>query len=186
MKRIISVDAGGAAGALMLNTDQLNRLFGLNGKAFNINSMKVSPNALGTAVDYSVLADPDEQDEVWTSVEVLNIITADISGLADVEEIVIAAPTPGHHALFRFTTADVGPQKDSFSSFPVFNSLVMAWSVDLDFVIDFDFTVSELNLDMREEFMELLRNKTQVEDPNIDATVGKRKLVRAPMTLAEN
>lgn len=179
----ISVEATGASLAIALNTDDLMKLFGSRNQAVNLNWMSVEPLAFGTAVDVFIQADhPDKIDETdgdgtsfdFTRLKLLN-------GINGVTALFDEASEPRAKSIYRFTTADVAGKLKAFSTFPIFNNLIIGWSADVDFLIEMDFTILDTNWDFREEIMDLLAGKRQVQDPNIDMTQGKRQLLRAPL-----
>lgn len=182
MRQTISVDTSGATQAILLNTDDLARLFGKR-NAININSMKLYPVAFGTAVDILVFADndqlPDESAGDATSFPEGQLLISQV----DATGAIIQAIEPSYHAIFRFTTADINPQTTFPSVFPVFDTLIVTWNVEVDFIIEFDYTELDVPWNMRFELMDLLKNKRQVEDPNLSNVDGKRSLRRAGLVL---
>lgn len=192
MLQSLAVEATGTNLAVGLNTDDLIKLFGAVGpdgraRGININSMTIYLASFGSATDIIFFADsPEELDEAagdattLTHAIVANSITANLQGSSGA---LLAVPRPAVKTFFRFTTADVAPQFKPFSLFPIFNNLQIGWTADVDFTIEFDFTILDEFMDFRAEIMDLLDNKTQVEDPNISNIDGKRALVRAPLQI---
>jgi len=178
----LTLEATASQLAIIIDTDTLARFFGTRDRAVNINWIKCTPLTLGTAVDIHVIADVAETvPEAGVRTYDFNLIKA-VSGILGSTGIWDEGSKPGSKALFRFTTVDVSPQRTAFSStWPIFNTLVLGWSADVDFVLEFDYTMLDHPWNWREEIMRLLANKSQVADPNIANTQGKRKLVRAPL-----
>lgn len=98
---------------------------------------------------------------------------------------ILNTASPGFKTVVDFTTANVAPITKAFSIFPVINTLIIGWDADVDFVIEFDFTVLPVFMNMRSEVMDLLENRRTVEDPNISNTQGKRALVRAGLMVPQ-
>ncbi len=150
--------------------------------------MLIYLNTFGTAVDILIYGDLDE-----------NIVEEGAAGGSSTMDhaklsermvsqtnqtgALLAVHKPGSVTFFRFTTADIQPQGKPFRQFPLFNNLAIGWSANVDFVIEMEFTILDANWDWREETMDLLDNKTMVEDPNIGNLQGKRSLVRAPLQI---
>jgi len=177
-----------------LNTIDLIKLFATLGFAININSLTIFPNVFGTAVTYVIEADSSREpaetadEQQYTKLADFNIVITDmLSSLiagATVGRILNTAP-PGYKTLVDFTTANVAPITKSFSMFPVTNTMIIGWDADVDFVIEFDFTVLPVFMNMRTEVMDLLENRRQLEDPSISNTQGKRVLARAGLLVLE-
>lgn len=152
------------------------------------------PTAFGTAVTYLVKADPSEEpaesnvEKSYTKVYNFGrlgvSILTDISAGSTRSRILNTAP-PGYQTIYEFTTADVASVTRNFSLFPVTNTLVIGWDADVDFIIEFDFTVLPIMMNMRSEVMDLLEGRRTVEDPNISNVDGKRSLVRAGLRVPE-
>lgn len=180
----ISIEATGVNLAFSLNTDDLAKIFGTT-RAININWMQCSPLTLGTAIEIHIVADHDQKidessgDKTTISFNDMKVITLILGS----DGSIVESHDPGSETFFRFTTVDVSPQMKPFSTFPVFNNLIIGWSADVDFVLEFDYTELDQPWDFREEIMDLLANKGTVEDPNISNVDGKRSLVRNPMLL---
>ncbi len=164
------------------------KLFGSRTKAVNLNAITITPLVLGTAVEYVVWADKEVQVDIEAAaphVIAIGEVGPAVQLLGSTGELTEYI-TPAYKALFHFSTVDVAPQTKVFSLFPVFNSLSIGWDADVDALIEIDFTILDTNWDFREEIMDLLANKTRVEDPNISNVDGKRSLVRAPLQVAED
>jgi len=177
----LTVEATGANLAIIIDTDTLARFFGTRDRAVNINWIQCLPLTLGTAVDIHVVGDVTETvPEAGVRTYPFNLIKA-VSGILGSTGVWDEGSKPGSKTFFRFTTVDVSPQLKPFTQFPIFNTLVLGWSADVDFVLEFDYTMLDRPWNWREEIMRLLANKSQVADPNIANTQGKRKLVKAPL-----
>jgi len=169
-------------------------LFATNGFAINVNRITIYPNVFGTAVDYILLADvtedpieseaPKEYTRTYPHNLTVNKIVSSIQAGATRAQILSTAK-PAPQTIFRFTTADIQPQSKGFSVFPITNTLVISWDADVDFVIEFDFTVLPIHMNLRSEVMDLLENRRQVEDPSVSNVDGKRVLPRAPLLVLE-
>ncbi len=181
------IEATGGSLAILLDTDDLSKFFGTE-QAVNINSMQVSPVTLGTAVDILMIADkevsPDEAlgDKTTFPFAELNLSITLIDGAT----AGFIAQGDKDLVIFRFTTADVSPQAKFPSVYPITNHLIIGWSADVDFIIEFDYTELDIPWDFREEIIDLLAGKTMVEDPNLSNVDGKRQLNRAPLQIAED
>lgn len=161
-------------------------MFGSRSKAINIDAMYVYPSAPDVDSEYTILADfeitPNEEPDDSTTMDFEVTGSTNQSSQLDSAGRITTAIKPSYRTFFRFNTSDsVGTQAKAFKAFPVFNNLVIAWTVDNDFVIEIEFTVLDTNWDFRAELMRLLQNKFQVRDPNIDNVQGKRSLLRAPL-----
>ncbi len=188
MRQQILLEATGSTLAILLNTDDLAKLFGSRIFAVNINSIKVFPLTFGTAVAYYFLADTEQStgpeegagggSTTYNEAQLEQQVLGDLLGSTGALRRV---PSPGYKTVFRFTTADIAPQTEVFSAFPIQNNLVIGWDVDVDCVISFDFTILGITWNMREEIMRLLDGKRIVEDPNISNVLGKRAVRRAPL-----
>lgn len=156
--------------------------------------MTIYPNAFGTAVDFVIIADTDilpaereaprEYTREVSSVLAFNLILSAITSTATQGRITQTAK-PRAQTIFRFTTADIQPQGKGFSIFPIENTLILAWNANVDFIIEFDFTVMPIMMNMKSELMDLLENRRQLEDPSVSNTQGKRVLPRAPLLVPE-
>lgn len=193
MIAIWSITAAAPNDAIILNTDDLVKLFGSasekRGRAININWMRIYLNSFSTAIDIVIYADhdidADEEDGDATQFDFTTLLDSAVSLLDGATGTITSTTKPGSKTLFRFTAVDIAPQSKSFSLFPVFNNLVLGWSADVDFVLEMDFTVLDASMDWRSEIMDLLANKTQVEDPNLSNVDGKRQLRRAGLRIPE-
>lgn len=182
MRQTILVDTTGPTQAVALNTDDLAKLFGSE-SAININSMSIFPGAFGTAVDYLVFADiPDTIDESAGAATTFPEAQLQVSALAATGGFT-NVQRPSNHLIFRYTTADVQAITKYPSTFPVRHNLIITWNVEVDFIIEIDFTSILIGWDWRDKIMDLLANKTQVEDPSISNIDGKRSLNRRPLLL---
>lgn len=186
----IAVEATGVNLAVVLNTDDIAKLFATEGRAVNINSMTIYLATFGTAVDILIYADHfqkvDESAGGATTFPFAQLAASMTVALQGSSGSLLSVPEPGAQTFFRFTTADIAPQFKPFSVFPIFNKLIIGWTADVDFTIEFDYTVLDTPLDWREKIMDLLATKTRVEDPNISNVDGKRQLVRAPLQIVED
>lgn len=164
----------------------LARLFGSRENAININSMTIYLASFATPVDYFFAADLQQTEpqlsKLFSQAILGNLLVTQIAGDTGV---VRDQTKPRAQTIFRFTAVDVSPQSKPFSLFPVFNTLAIGWSADVDFLLEIDFTVLDAPWNYKEEIMNLLANKRQVEDPNISNTQGKRQLVRAPLLMVD-
>lgn len=183
----INFEATGTELALVLRADDLVKLFGTNGKAININSMLVYPNSFGVAQEILMLADhsgfnPKGASQAFSFAELSELSESQVRGGAT-DPRIMRVVEPGSKTFFRFTTADIAPQGKSFSLWPIFEYLIIGWSADVDFVIEFDYTILDRGMNNRSQIMELLANKRSTEDPNLTNTQGKRALRRGGLLL---
>lgn len=178
------VDAGGGEAAIILNTDDLMKMFGSRTKAVNINSITIYPLTFGAAVVYELFADyPIKVDESGGSAT--TVPAAEVGGhiftVLQATGGFTQVARPAYKTFFRFTTNDVAPQTKGFSAWPIFTNLVLHWDADVDINIEFDFAVLEDNWNVRGQIMDLLAGKSQVEDPNLSNLQGKRAVRRASL-----
>lgn len=183
----INFEATGTELALVLRADDIAKLFGTNGRAININSMLCYLNAFGTAQEILMLADhsgfnPKGASAAFPFEQLSEMSESQVRGGATNPRI-IRTVEPGSKTVFRFTTADIAPQGKGFTLWPVFQYMIIGWTADVDFLIEFDYTILDRGLNNRSQLMELLANKRQVQDPNITNVQGKRALRRASLLL---
>ncbi len=171
--------------SFVLNTDEIAKLFGTNGKAININWVRIIPGVPGSAVDYTILADGEQDPDADAPSQGL-LINEMVSVLKGGTGQIRSTGRPAFQDVFRFTTSEITGQMASYSLFPVFNQLAFGWSADVDCNLVIDFTVLNLPLDYQEEIMDLLGNKTQVEDPSGSNVDGKRVLTRVLLRTTGN
>lgn len=185
MLAIININAFGANRVYRIKTDQIARLFGTLGKGINITSIDLIIQ-LGTSLDISLLADweqeePDDNETDESLTELTNAMESQLnSQTRDFTRVV----TKGYRAFWQIhSTATTPPPVKEFDKFEVFNNLVIGWTDDVDFRLEIEYDILNRPLNYREEIMDLLRNKRQVEDPNISNVLGKRQLVPNPLRL---
>lgn len=180
---ILTINAGGGGDTWILAPDVIAAMFKTEGRAINIHNIIAVPAAFGSSQSIVVIADPTQKDIVDVA---FGALANEVSVFFGAAEEIEGPAQPQYKTHFPFTVADIAERVRSFSVFPVYGQLAIGWNADVDFELIFDYTILPVNLDYREVFMRLLANKKQVEDPNIDATQGKRSLVRAGLRLAEN
>lgn len=166
-----------------MDASEISRQFLTEGFAINIHTFTVFPGATGGASIHVFLADRPSNDIVDVTFNELSGFFLTNFGAGEEVE---GPPQTKYKAMIPFKTSDITEKSRSYSVWPVFSQLAIGWDADVDFTVEIDYTILPVMLDFRQIAMELLRNKRQVQDPNIDATQGKRSLVRAGLRLAEN
>ncbi len=173
----------------MLNTDDLAKLFGSRTNAVNIDAMTLSPSVFGTAMDVYINMDmpitPDESDDDSTTLPFGQLAAQGLDTIT-AGGAITRNTVPGYKTFVRFNTGDVAPITKQFRLFPLFNTFTIGWSADIDFFLEIEYTILNTAWNFREEIMDLLANKTQVEDPNLSNLQGKRAVRRAGLFLVED
>lgn len=183
MISIWTVSSGGTGLGVQLNVDDLAKLFGSQRFAVNINWMAIHLASF-EADDISLFADlPVEIDEssgdktTFSDANMFPHMVSVIRSTGGIDQVARS----GYKALFRFSSTDITEKTKSFSAWPITKSLTMTWSADVDFVLTMDYTILATQWNMRNLVMDLLANKTQVEDPNLSNVDGKRAIRRAAL-----
>lgn len=189
MRRQIEIEATGANLAVIFNTDDLQKVFGAD-RAIEIGKIEFQPLSR-SAINLTLIIDTDQKiDQTSGPNNASTIFPFAQIGLTQVAGNLGSFSRILHQGsstmLFRQLTSDVAnPVKEFSPRLLLTNTLIVGWSADVDFNLEFDFIRSDKPWNFREEVMDLLGNKTQVEDPSISNIDGKRSLNRRPLLLVD-
>lgn len=186
MIAIVQIDTTAAAGAIILSTHKLQKIFSSPEKAVNINTILVEPSAFGTSQEILLLADSEqEQDDQVDLISRARLIAQMATGILGTTGNFTQMTKAAFKDIFAIRTEHVAGLFHSYTLFPVFNHLKISWSADVDFTMLIDFTVLDRPWNMREEVRNLIGNKRRVEDPNLSSVEGKRSVVKAQIRVPE-
>lgn len=184
---LLKVETDAATDAIYVGTHKLQKIFNSPRNAININSIEFIPSSFGTATEVHLLFDPiieeDDQVAVFDFARAQNMLLSELNGADGALKQVLRASSK---TVFTLQTANVNNLfKQMLSIFPVFNSVIISWTIDLDFTLEIDFTELDRPWNMRAEIMNLISNKRSVEDPSLSNVRGKRSLLKAPIRVPE-
>ncbi len=181
MLQQIRINATTTTNGKVIDTDTLARIFGTNGNAINIKRITWIRQVV-TAQELWIGADQSDQERAIA--DPFNFLLVNYT---ETNDTWFGFGRPGYKTWFNGETNDLASEiSRAYSKFPVYNNLHIFWSSVSDFSLEFDYEILDEPLDYREEIMDLLANKTQVEDPSGSNVDGKRVLTRALLRTTGN